>query len=115
MCCLGQRYFLRDLECSEKKRTGKCEIRLDNAVTLCYNIQVENASVAQLDRVTGYEPVGRGFESLLAHSFKYALCRQCKVRFYLSVYKIYSDLLTFVLTFVKDSAILFLYERSLVI
>ena len=26
-----------------------------------------NALVAQLDRVTGYEPVGRGFESLLAH------------------------------------------------
>ena len=26
-----------------------------------------NAPVAQLDRVTGYEPVGRGFESLLAH------------------------------------------------
>ena len=27
----------------------------------------ENALVAQLDRVTGYEPVGRGFESLQAH------------------------------------------------
>ena len=25
-----------------------------------------NALVAQLDRVTGYEPVGRGFESLQA-------------------------------------------------
>ena len=25
------------------------------------------APVAQLDRVTGYEPVGRGFESLPAH------------------------------------------------
>ena len=24
------------------------------------------APIAQLDRVTGYEPVGRGFESLLA-------------------------------------------------
>ena len=28
---------------------------------------LSNAPVAQLDRVTGYEPVGRGFESLLAH------------------------------------------------
>ena len=28
---------------------------------------MQNASVAQLDRVTGYEPVGRGFESLRAH------------------------------------------------
>ncbi len=26
-----------------------------------------NALVAQLDRVTGYEPVGRGFEPLRAH------------------------------------------------
>ena len=33
-----------------------------------YDIILElNAPVAQLDRVTGYEPVGRGFESLLAH------------------------------------------------
>ena len=29
-------------------------------------IQTEYALVAQLDRVTGYEPVGRGFESLQA-------------------------------------------------
>ena len=32
---------------------------------LAYDIILElNAPVAQLDRVTGYEPVGRGFESL---------------------------------------------------
>ena len=30
------------------------------------------APVAQLDRVTGYEPVGRGFESLLAHHTEYS-------------------------------------------
>ena len=29
-----------------------------------------NVLVAQLDRVTGYEPVGRGFESLSAHHEK---------------------------------------------
>ena len=39
---------------------------------LCYIIGAQKvqhiyALVAQLDRVTGYEPVGRGFESLLAH------------------------------------------------
>lgn len=35
---------------------------------IAYDIILElNAPVAQLDRVTGYEPVGRGFESLLAH------------------------------------------------
>ena len=28
---------------------------------------IQYAPVAQLDRVTGYEPVGQGFESLLAH------------------------------------------------
>lgn len=42
---------------------------------LAYDIILElNAPVAQLDRVTGYEPVGRGFESLLAHQCIYALC-----------------------------------------
>ena len=35
---------------------------------IAYDIILKlNAPVAQLDRVTGYEPVGRGFESLLAH------------------------------------------------
>ena len=35
---------------------------------LAYDIILElNAPVAQLDRVTGYEPVGRGFESLLPY------------------------------------------------
>ena len=29
-----------------------------------------NALLAQLDRVTGYEPVGQGFESLTAHQQK---------------------------------------------
>ena len=28
---------------------------------------VDDALLAQLDRVTGYEPVGQGFESLAAH------------------------------------------------
>lgn len=28
------------------------------------------ALLAQLDRVTGYEPVGRGFESLPAYQFR---------------------------------------------
>ena len=37
-------------------------------MVLAYDIILKlNAPVAQLDRVTGYEPVGRGFESLLAH------------------------------------------------
>ena len=35
-----------------------------------YNNKAENsfALLAQLDRVTGYEPVGQGFESLAARS-----------------------------------------------
>ena len=39
--------------------------------------RLASALVAQLDRVTGYEPVGRGFESLLAHHVgaKFALLR----------------------------------------
>ena len=35
---------------------------------------IQYAPVAQLDRVTGYEPVGQGFESLLAHHQKQARC-----------------------------------------
>ncbi len=45
---------------------------LDNLFGLCYNTSCSverstdgNAALAQLDRVTGYEPVGRGFESLM--------------------------------------------------
>ena len=40
--------------------------RLDKRVSLWYNIRVvkRHAVLAQLDRVPGYEPVGRGFESL---------------------------------------------------
>ena len=34
---------------------------------LIENSTIQDALVAQLDRVTGYEPVGRGFESLRAH------------------------------------------------
>ena len=45
--------------------------RLDKLKIMCYNISCvlgkTYASVAQLDRVTGYEPVGRGFEPLRAH------------------------------------------------
>ena len=29
--------------------------------------EVQNAPVAQMDRATGFEPVGRGFDSLRAH------------------------------------------------
>ncbi len=45
--------------------------RVDNFLYTWYNNKaLGNAPVAQLDRVTGYEPVGRGFESLLAHQSK---------------------------------------------
>ena len=39
------------------------KIPLDNCSKVWYNIICNdvNAPVAQLDRVTGYEPVGRGF------------------------------------------------------
>ena len=37
----------------------------------CAPIQIDNAPVAQLDRVLGYEPSGREFESLQArHLFQ---------------------------------------------
>ena len=40
---------------------------LDKVKKVCYNVRVLErapAVLAQLDRVPGYEPVGRGFESL---------------------------------------------------
>ena len=47
---------------------------------LAYDIILElNAPVAQLDRVTGYEPVGRGFESLLPYQTPYAFLRRAFV------------------------------------
>ena len=48
------------------------------------NVQHINALVAQLDRVTGYEPVGRGFESLLAHQIN-AVFRMKYSVFFLSL------------------------------
>lgn len=36
-----------------------------------------NASVAQLNRVSGYEPDGRGFESLSGYQFKRRLLCEC--------------------------------------
>lgn len=44
---------------------------------LSYLMFVRNVLVAQLDRVFGYEPKGRGFESLQAHHVgaKFALLR----------------------------------------
>ena len=39
------------------------------------------APVAQLDRVTGYEPVGRGFESLPAYHERNLFCLPRQERF----------------------------------
>ena len=44
---------------------------------LIENSTIQDALVAQLDRVTGYEPVGRGFESLQARQTKRTLHLQC--------------------------------------
>ena len=42
------------------------------------------APVAQLDRVTGYEPVGRGFESLPAYHKRNLFCLPRQERFFLA-------------------------------
>ena len=48
-----------------KKEDSFFQKRLDKKARLLYNIRaVGNAALAQLDRVFGYEPKGRGFESL---------------------------------------------------
>ena len=50
----------------EKRNQNIFEKGVDKSPRLCYNIRVakRHAVLAQLDRVPGYEPVGRGFESL---------------------------------------------------
>ena len=48
---------------------------------LIENSTIQDALVAQLDRVTGYEPVGRGFESLQARQTKRTLHLQCPFSF----------------------------------
>ena len=48
------------------------EKSVDNTLMLWYSykaVETVYAPVAQLDRVFGYEPKGRGFESLLAYHF----------------------------------------------
>ena len=48
-----------------KKESSFFKKGLDKRNGLLYNIRaIENAALAQLDRVFGYEPKGRGFESL---------------------------------------------------
>ena len=55
----------------KRKKSKKLKIPLAFFCKRCYteqavkrNASFRYAAVAQLDRVTGYEPVGRGFESL---------------------------------------------------
>ncbi len=45
-----------------------------------------NAPVAQLDRVTGYEPVGQGFESLPARHKRNVFCLPRQKAFFLAFY-----------------------------
>lgn len=57
----------------EKNKNSTCQIK--KYVLLFISCQREilllrYAAVAQLDRVFGYEPKGRGFESLLAYHFQ---------------------------------------------
>ena len=61
----------------KRKKSKKLKIPLAFFCKRCYtkqavkrNASFRYAAVAQLDRVTGYEPVGRGFESLSAHQKK---------------------------------------------
>lgn len=43
--------------------------------------EIAHAPVAQLDRVFGYEPKGRGFESLLAYQGNYLISSSCLIFF----------------------------------
>ena len=54
---------------------GACLERVVKLLSRSYNPDSSedqfNAGLAQLDRVAGFEPVGRGFESLILHRFNY--------------------------------------------
>ena len=74
----------------KRKKSKKLKIPLAFFCKRCYtkqavkrNASFRYAAVAQLDRVTGYEPVGRGFESLQPYHVgtKFALLR----RFFISI------------------------------
>ena len=54
----------RNQKKSEKRLTFPSGCAIISELT--ENVSARDAPVAQLDRVTGYEPVGRGFESLTA-------------------------------------------------
>jgi hypothetical protein len=59
---------------------ARCSIYLANRRDLLI-IRASLAPVAQLDRVPGYEPGGRGFESCRAHQEKQRLRQKCLGRF----------------------------------
>ena len=46
------------------------QIKFDFYIWICYYNECVYAIVAQLDRVAGYEPVGRRFNSCLSHHKK---------------------------------------------
>lgn len=84
---LGSRRFIRrSVEILPCKRSERFVLTffqkpLDNLFGLCYNTSCSverstdgNAALAQLDRVPGYEPVGRGFESPMPRQNKNPAC-----------------------------------------
>ena len=53
----------------KNRKTAEKGLTEDRRRAIIYNVVRHNSEyvpIAQLDRVTGYEPVGRGFESLWA-------------------------------------------------
>ena len=53
----------------KNRKTAKKGLTEDRGRAIIYNVVRHNSEyvpIAQLDRVTGYEPVGQGFESLQA-------------------------------------------------
>ena len=58
--------FFENPEKNSKKRLTSCKRCDIIAIVVRTTVLKKNVPIAQLDRVTGYEPVGRGFESLWA-------------------------------------------------
>ena len=88
--CQNRRGYARDFG-THKKSVKKFIFPLDNLSPLCYNTKVRKnvpAALAQPDRVPGYEPVGRGFESLMPrHNKRDALGVPTVKQFYIQLKK----------------------------
>lgn len=78
---------------SSKSKMGKIKIIEKKCLTEPFPLCIKNSSsalVAQLDRATGYEPVGREFESLQARHIFQGLMKRIHKSFFVFLILLYN-------------------------